>query len=123
MDSNETSTNGTMMRTFKSKPLFAILEAVYFTNFPDKVELIDFYLIRGHWKLKDLQVVDKQLLYKGKEVDCPYIEVSEDWGGILTEEEIDELDINETVDELRFADDDWETMFYGSTTDDIIIEE
>ena len=111
------------MRTFKSKPTLRILEAVYFTNLPKKT-VIEYYLIKGDWKLKDLQVIDKQLLYQGQDVCCPYIEMPEDWAEAesLTEKEIDELEMNEEVDALRFSCVKWDDMFHYCDIDDISVE-
>jgi hypothetical protein len=111
----------------KSKPVFAILEAVYLTNHSRLGESIDYYLIRGHWKLEDLKVVDYSLTYKGKMVDCPHTKDGVDWEDAYDdddEETFEDLVISEEVDELRFADiDDWEDLFEGCTLEDIDIEE
>jgi len=115
----------TKKKRFVSKPMFSVLEAVYYSNYPDRAERIDFYLIRGHWKREDLKVVNECLTYKGKRVDCPYSEDCMDWEGAFEDDpdDYDKLVFNEEVDELRFADDDWEDLFEGHTLEDIVVYE
>ena len=107
-------------RVLKSKPRLAILEIIYESN-NDEVHSSDFYLVRSDWKLRDLRFNNSYVVYKGKFVECPSICPRENYEDQLGPEEFAKLVISETPTEMRFADDDWESMFEGHTIDDIVI--
>jgi hypothetical protein len=97
-------------------PELVILETCYYSN-NEYIQSRDYYLIKGEWDIQDLSFYNGCILYKGKVVTCPMIEVCD----LLELSPEQDIEYDEEP-ELRIVEDDWDSMFEGHTIDEISVE-